>query len=80
MSESQSARLKAINSARALRSAFSIPEVMEALGVSRQTVYDEINAGRLRSFRVASRRLVSANALDAYIRGRETAEALSAGE
>jgi excisionase family DNA binding protein len=69
--------MNAINSATAHRSAYSIPDVMEALNISRQTVYDEINAGRLRSFKIASRRLVSAHALSEYVHDRE-AESLVA--
>jgi excisionase family DNA binding protein len=50
---------------------YSIPDVMTVLNISRQTVYDEINSGRLRSFKVKARRLVSANAISEYIRERE---------
>lgn len=53
----------------------SIDEVMESIGVSRQTVYNEINAGRLRSFKVGRRRLVSPTALDAWVRNLEHAAA-----
>ncbi len=50
---------------------YSINETIEALGLSRQTVYNEINAGRLRSFRVGKRRLVSNDALQEWVKARE---------
>ena len=50
---------------------YSVPEVMEALGISRQTVYSEINSGRLRSFKIRGRRLVAPKAIDDYVADRE---------
>ena len=38
---------------------------------SRQTVYNEINAGRLRSYKVGRRRFVSEEACVEYVRARE---------
>ena len=48
-------------------SGLSVPEVMESTGLSRQTVYNEINAGRLRTFKVGRRRLVSPAALADWV-------------
>ena len=45
----------------------SVPEVMASTGLSRQSVYSEINSGRLRSFKVGKRRLVSPTALTAWV-------------
>jgi excisionase family DNA binding protein len=49
------------------RLAYSITETAEALGVSRDLVYDILRAGALKSVRVGRRRLVSAEALKAYL-------------
>lgn len=59
------------------RIAYNIEQAMEALDLSRQSIYDEINEGRLRTFRVGRRRLVSAEALTDYVRDRE-AESVNA--
>ena len=56
---------------------YSITEVMETLRLSRQTVYNEINSGRLRTFNVGRRRMVSAEALRDWVQARE-AEATAA--
>jgi excisionase family DNA binding protein len=45
----------------------SVPEVMEATGLSRQSIYNEINDGRLRTFKVGRRRLVSPAALEDWV-------------
>ncbi|MET0025671.1 MAG: helix-turn-helix domain-containing protein [Sedimenticola sp.] len=50
-----------------VKAGLSIPEVMDAMGVCRQTVYNEINAGRLKSFKIGKRRLVSPRALDDWV-------------
>ncbi len=50
---------------------YSINDTIEALGLSRQTVYNEINAGRLRTFRVGKRRMVSDDALQEWVKARE---------
>lgn len=65
---------------RVPRMGLSIPEVMESLNLARQTVYDEIGAGRLRSYKVGARRLVSPAALDAYVADREAATAAERGQ
>lgn len=50
---------------------FSIEDVIEQTGLCRQTIYNEINAERLRTFMVGRRRLVSYDALMDWIRSRE---------
>jgi len=50
---------------------YSINQLMEVLHVSRQTVYDEINSGRLKTFKIGRRRFVSDDALREYIKDRE---------
>lgn len=49
-------------------SGLSVPEVMASTGLSRATIYGEINAGRLRSFKVGARRLVSPAALSDWVK------------
>ena len=41
----------------------SVDEAAEALGISRSTVYRELNAGRLPSVKIGRRRLVPASAI-----------------
>jgi excisionase family DNA binding protein len=48
--------------------ALSIPDVMSRTGLCRQTLYNEINAGRLETFRVGRRRLVSPAALAEWVK------------
>lgn len=49
------------------RIALSVPEVMASTRLSRQTVYHELNSGRLRSFKVGKRRLVTPAALADWV-------------
>lgn len=49
------------------RIAYSIDDVIHLVGLSRQTVYNEINRGRLKTFTVGKRRLVSPDALSGWI-------------
>ena len=52
--------------------AHSIERATERLGwKSRQTTYNEINAGRLRSYTVGRRRFISEEACVEYVRARE---------
>ncbi len=51
--------------------AHTLEEAAEALGVSRRTVYIEIGAGRLQSFTIGRRRLISDEALRRYVEARE---------
>ena len=46
---------------------YTIPETGKEANVCRQTIYDEINSGRLKSFKVGRRRLVSGDALRNWI-------------
>ena len=54
---------------------YDVPEAMRRLGITRPTIYRFLRSGELRSFRLGSRRLVSAEALREFIRARESAEA-----
>lgn len=49
--------------------AFTIPEAVFVSGLSRSTLYDEIAAGRLKSRRVAGRRLILRSELEAFLVG-----------
>ena len=49
----------------------SIQEAAKILGLSRQSVYNELNAGRLKSYKVGKRRFISSQALSQYVRDRE---------
>ncbi len=51
--------------------AHTLEQAAEALGVSRRTVYVEIGAGRLQSFTIGRRRLISDEALRRYVEARE---------
>ncbi|MEW1585931.1 helix-turn-helix domain-containing protein [Micromonospora vinacea] len=44
-----------------------VEEAARALGIGRSLVYDLIRSGRLRSFKVGSRRLIPAVAIDEVI-------------
>jgi excisionase family DNA binding protein len=54
-----------------VRVGYSIPEVMTMLGLSRQTIYNLIADGTLRSFKVRNRRLVSPQALEDLVKRAE---------
>lgn len=50
------------------RDAHNVEETRQRLGgVSRQTVYDLINSGKLKSFTIGKRRLIPADAIKAFI-------------
>jgi excisionase family DNA binding protein len=44
-----------------------VEEAAQALGIGRALVYDLIRSGRLRSFKVGSRRLIPVSAIDEAI-------------
>lgn len=46
---------------------YPIPEVCKALDASRQTLYNEINTGRLKTVTRGTRRFVTPRQLSAYI-------------
>jgi excisionase family DNA binding protein len=45
----------------------NVPQVMTRLGLSRGTVYELINTGQLRSFKIGSRRMITEQALRDFI-------------
>ena len=53
--------------------ALTIKDVCRALNVTHPTVYKEIQAGRLHTFTIGRRRLVTPHALHDYITQREKA-------
>lgn len=53
------------------RLAYNIPDACKVLSTSRQTLYNLIDQGRLRSFTEGRRRYVSRQAIDDYIMVRE---------
>jgi len=54
---------------------YSIEEFAKLLGVCKQTIYNEINNGNLKTFKVGRRRFVSPQAGTKYIADREDATA-----
>ena len=53
------------------RAVISVPEAMLALDLSRQAIYDEINAKRLRSFKVGRRRLIPVEGIPEWVAAME---------
>lgn len=51
--------------------AYSIQEVEKILGVSHQSVYNLLSEGKLKTFRIGGRRLVSRRALEDFIKTAE---------
>jgi excisionase family DNA binding protein len=49
----------------------SITDAAKALNISRPTIYKEIQKGRLQTFTIGRRRLVTPDALRDYIKARE---------
>lgn len=49
----------------------SVKDASDLLGVSRTTLYNEIKEGRIKTFRIAGRRLISRNALQDYLQEQE---------
>ena len=50
------------------KKAYSVSEAAEALSLGRTLVYELIKDGRLRTFHVGTRRLISADALSDFVR------------
>lgn len=55
--------------------ALTVKDVMQRTKLCRQSVYNEINSGRLKTFRVGNRRLVSPSALSEWVKSLERAAA-----
>ena len=53
--------------------AYSVPDAAAVIAISERRLWDHIRAGKIRSFRDGSRRLISRKALEEYIDKRETA-------
>ena len=51
--------------------AYSVSDLCVVLKLSKQSIYDEINSGRLRSYKAHGRRLASHDAALEYIQARE---------
>ena len=56
----------------------SIDSTIKKLNQSRAKLYEEINSGRLKTFKVGRRRYISDEAIDQYIHDREAEEAAAA--
>ena len=54
------------------RLAYSVDELARASGLSRVKLYEEINSGALRSFKVGNRRLITPQAWFAFVASRES--------
>lgn len=55
----------------ALRRNYSMAEACDWLGITRRTLYKEVNSGRLKTFKIGTRRLVSERALEQFVKDRE---------
>ena len=53
------------------KAVLSVTEAMHALDLSRQSIYDEINAKRLRSFKVGRRRLIPSDGIQEWVASME---------
>lgn len=62
----------------ATRCGYPVAEAAAQIGVARDQTFKLIAAGKLRSFRVGRRRLVSQEAIQEFIRAAEAAEAAAA--
>ena len=49
------------------RLAYSVAEAAEALGVSRDAIYDELRAGRLASIKLGRRRIITRQHIDDFL-------------
>jgi excisionase family DNA binding protein len=47
--------------------AYSVAEAAEALGVSRDTIYDELRTGRLASIKLGRRRIITRQHIDDFL-------------
>lgn len=62
-----------------MQHAFTIPQFIDAYGVSRNTVYEEIARGRLASYQLGRRRYISANAAAEWQKRLEDETAIKRG-
>ena len=56
--------------------AYGINEAMEATSIGRSFIYEEIKAGRLKTFKVGTRTLITAENLSAWLATYQGAEAV----
>jgi excisionase family DNA binding protein len=49
--------------------AYSIPEVVQLTGLSRDLLYDEMNAGRLAFRKIGQRRIITRQAIETFLAG-----------
>lgn len=54
-----------------IKLAYDVQEFCELLGIARQTFYDELTAGRIKTFCIGKRRKISRQAALDYIAARE---------
>jgi excisionase family DNA binding protein len=54
---------------------YSVADVCKMTGLCRQSIYNQINSGHLRSFKVGKRRLISPQALDEWVIAQEASTA-----
>ncbi len=55
------------DNSNAHRLAYSIPDAVHTVSVGRSLLYEEIKAGRLKTFKVGSRTLIAADDLAAWL-------------
>lgn len=60
------------------RLAYSVKDALAVTSLSRSLLYEEMAAGRLKSFHVGRRRLISAEALADWLRQRQAAQPIAA--
>ena len=52
--------------------AFSIPETQEIIGIGRSLLYREIAAGRLETRKIGRRTVITRQAIEAFLNGRQS--------
>ncbi|EPY03230.1 helix-turn-helix domain-containing protein [Magnetospirillum fulvum] len=58
--------------------AYSIRDALAAVGIGRSSLYSEIGAGRLKTFKIGSRTLIAAEDLESWLDSFRTPAALAA--
>lgn len=51
-----------------MKLAISIDEASKSIGLGRSTIYDLINSGKLKSLKIGSRRIISIESLNEFLR------------